>query len=235
MPQISTPYQELTRVISEQITSVAIHAEYPLPQPLQHQISSPSEYFETITQGTGNIVPCTPSYPRQHRKPYIPAWTVFSIIPKLRKRGKTKTEKESIDVKHPFDEQSFISFIDPIRNYLDKQREERRRQANTAFTITFSAIIIGIIMACASVACIFIFGISIGAIPTVSSVISNATSIVTFRFNKEANTRLDIIVREIGIFDRASVAMRFISMISDTTAKDAAIIDLAKDLQGTFR
>ena len=157
------------------------------------------------------------------------------LSPSPTKEKKLKAKKADVEVIHPFDEKSFADFILTIRKHLEKQREERYRQASIAFTITLLAIIIGMVMAFAGVVCIFHFGVSIGAIPALSSVISNATCLAAFRFNKEANARLDIIVQELCILDRASMSMHIISKISDRAAKDFAIIELTKNLQGTFR
>jgi hypothetical protein len=154
---------------------------------------------------------------------------------KVRGKKELKQKIRNVETTSPFDEKSFFQFIQTIRSDLSKLRESRLRQAHIAFTMTLVTIILGILLASSGVLCIYFFGFPIGGAQTLSGVISNITSFTTFRFSKEINTRLDTIIREISILDRAHTAMQFISMISDSTAKDTAITELARDLQSLFR
>jgi ABC-type multidrug transport system fused ATPase/permease subunit len=127
-------------------------------------------------------------------------------------------------------EATFLSLIDITRDHLNSQQQERFHQARVAFMIALLALILGIVLVFAGVVCIFVMSLPIGAVTAASSSISSLISALAFRFNKEANDRLDTVAKELSILDRASVAMYYISYITDAEKKDQAITDLTKQL-----
>ncbi len=127
-------------------------------------------------------------------------------------------------------ETSFLNFIEITRHHLDQRYQERLKQAQLAFIVALTALIIGIILVFLGVACIFLISLPVGAVTAASSSISSIISALAFRFNKEANDRLDTVGRELSILERVNVAMRYIGYISDAEKKDQAITDLTKQL-----
>jgi hypothetical protein len=114
------------------------------------------------------------------------------------------------------------------REYLDRQRQERLSQAHITFAAAFIALITGTVLVFIALICIYTASLPVGAATVVASLISDIISALAFRFNKEANERLDSVTRELSILDRTELATRYIGYISHTEAKDRAITDLIK-------
>lgn len=167
----------------------------------------------------------------------INAITVIKAFTREEKKQLSRKEKAHHYSQAPLvtNDASFHNFIEVTRHHLDERYKERLKQAQLAFIAALTALIIGIILVFLGVACIFLVSLPLGAVTAASSSISSIVSALAFKFNKEANDRLDTVSRELSVLERVDLAMRYIGYISDTEKKDQAITDLTKQLYSRSR
>jgi hypothetical protein len=124
-----------------------------------------------------------------------------------------------------------LSFwIERTRASVLSQRKERLAQARTSFAVAIAALILGISLVLIGIILVFTVGLPVGIVTSASSIVTDIVSGLAFTFYREANNRLDENAKEMNVLDKASIAMDFISRITDIEKKDKAIEDLAKNL-----
>lgn len=124
----------------------------------------------------------------------------------------------------------FFHWTQNVYKDLDIQRKDRLKQGKVAFTIALSSLVVGILLVFLGIFLIFAVSFSVGSATAISSIISNVVSVLAFRFNKEANDRVDNIVNELIILAKADVSMQYIYQISDAKKRDTAIKDLVRNI-----
>ncbi len=119
-------------------------------------------------------------------------------------------------------EQQIQLIFQANNNHLKQQRQERLNQARLASTVALGALIFGTLLVFAGIICIWFFNLTTGVVTAIAGIVTDIVSGLAFRFYKEANDRFDSITRELSKLDRITLAMHFISYISEREKKDQA-------------
>ena len=107
-------------------------------------------------------------------------------------------------------------------------RNERMRQAKTAFNAAVVLMIIGVIIIFSGIVLMFSTdSLASGAITTAVGAVTEVVSALLFRFNSEANNRLDEIGKHLNRIEAAQIAMNIAAKIEDPSKRDDAIRDAA--------
>jgi len=140
-------------------------------------------------------------------------------------RASTKSEADIVT-------DAAIKALDATHTSVLSIRVERMRQARLAFNTALILMIVGVIVTFIGVG-FLIFGgnIEAGIISVLSGTVSEIISAVVFRFNKEANNRLDEVRKELSRIEMAKIGLSLAKEISDMEKRDAAISDLTKTVQ----
>lgn len=120
--------------------------------------------------------------------------------------------------------------IEHERVYIDQQHQERLKQAHISFIVALVMLILGILLILTGVICMFVISFPAGAATSVSSIVVGSISALAFKFKKDIDNRLDIIIKDINTLEKSSIAMHYIGFITDLDAKDKAIRDLINRL-----
>ncbi|MEJ1377948.1 MAG: hypothetical protein RPU32_08235 [Candidatus Sedimenticola sp. (ex Thyasira tokunagai)] len=125
-----------------------------------------------------------------------------------------------------------INALKSTHNSIASIRDERMRQAKLAFNAALTLMIIGVVIIFIGIGILMTGGtIESGAITIVSGTISEALSALVFKFNKEANNRLDEIRKELARIEMAKVGLSLAKEIADLDKRDSAIAELTKTVQ----
>jgi hypothetical protein len=116
------------------------------------------------------------------------------------------------------------------RELLDQQRQHQLNQSRIVFHVALALLILGVLFVFAGVISGYFFSLAASTITAGSGVVVNVISAVVFNFYKQENDRLDAITQELSGLDRATMAMQYISQISDEQQRNQAIRDLARQL-----
>ena len=73
--------------------------------------------------------------------------------------------------------------------------------------------------------------ISAGIISTSVGAISEVTSVILFKLNKDSNDRLDETAKDLSILERLRIGIYYIDQIKDFSKRDEAIQQLTEDIQ----
>ena len=115
---------------------------------------------------------------------------------------------------------SIIELTRPIQEVVE---DEHVRQAKVTFAIAVGAMIVGTVVLLAGVVGLFLGGVAPGALSTGSGVVLDGLSLITLRFLRAANDRLDVIRLDAS-------ALRLISQIQDPVKRDDATVAFAQAL-----
>ena len=110
-------------------------------------------------------------------------------------------------------------------------RQERLRQAKATFNAALSATVFGVIIVFSGIGLIYAGKVSSGVITTAVGALTQVVSALLFKFNKDANDRLDATGKDLHILDKARLAMHYVEQISDGKTKDETIARLVKEFQ----
>ena len=124
-----------------------------------------------------------------------------------------------------------LSVVEATTHHIDGIREERLRQAKSAFNAALGLAVIGVLVVLAGVILLLVGNTTAGVITAASGITSEVISAVLFVLNRDANDRLDGLNRDLQVLERARYGMEYIDKIENPTTKDAAIRSLASDLR----
>ncbi len=124
----------------------------------------------------------------------------------------------------------FFQWTHSVHNDLGLQRQERLRQVKATFIVALTSLIVGMLLVFIGTIFIFAVSVPVGSVTAIASIISSIVSALAFKFNKEANDRVDTIARELIVLAKADMAMQYIYEISDAKRRDKAIEDLARNM-----
>lgn len=122
-------------------------------------------------------------------------------------------------------------FTDVAYENLKDIQEERLRQARTSFNAALILMVIGILIIFAGIILVFLEKTSSGIITLIVGAVTNAISALTFRFNKEANDRLDQVNHDLKIIEKTRWASKMIDDIDDPKMKNKAKAKLAETIK----
>jgi len=121
-----------------------------------------------------------------------------------------------------------ISALNQAHGSTMALREERMRQAKTAFNAAIALLVTGILIIFAGVIFMLVKeNPTGGAITTSVGAIVEVVSALLFRFNTEANNRLDEIAKYLNRIEGAQLALNLASKIENRQKRDDAIRDAA--------
>lgn len=83
-------------------------------------------------------------------------------------------------------------------DFLDRRRRERLRQARITFNTAVSLVLLGTLIILAGVVLLFVERTTAGVLSAAVGAVSNITSALLFKLNRDANDRLDKITVELG-------------------------------------
>ena len=137
-------------------------------------------------------------------------------------------ERKSLD--NGVAEKIALGAIENTYSHLEGIRSERLRQARTVFNIALSLIVVGVLIIFAGVVLMYFQKTTAGIISSAVGVVTEIISAVLFKFNKEANDRLDALAPDLTVLERARHGMKFIEEIKDPDARNKAIKSLLDDI-----
>jgi hypothetical protein len=109
-------------------------------------------------------------------------------------------------------------------------RSERLRQAYLSFNVALGLSVLGVLTIFASLIFLLNSAISAGITSSVVAAVCEAIGVILFRFNKEANDRLDNINRDLNILETTRLIMALVDEISDPLSRDAVIAELVREM-----
>ena len=121
------------------------------------------------------------------------------------------------------------------RHTAFEHRNERRRQARTAFNAALGFSILGVIIVIIGIILLFTQKIyTTGAITAGAGVISKIISVLLFKLSDNANKRYDKVGEDLSRIDLAKEAIEIAKEIIDPTKKDEAIREVISSLTQAF-
>lgn len=109
---------------------------------------------------------------------------------------------------------------------------ERVRQARLAFNTALSLMIIGVLIVFSGIALLWIKDSFEAGLTTVAvGAVSEIISLLVFKFNKEANNRLDDLRKDLSAMETARVGLSIAKQIENQDKRDHAISELSLRLQ----
>lgn len=158
----------------------------------------------------------------------------------LPEKVKTKEDIEKIkqfwiekDKKLPPDQSWRLTedFVQSTFTSISQFRQERLRQARATFNFALIFTIIGVILIFFGIMLFYLDKISAGIISTSVGAISEVTSVILFKLNKDSNDRLDETAKDLSILERLRIGIYYIDQIKDFSKRDEAIQQLTEDIQ----
>lgn len=125
-----------------------------------------------------------------------------------------------------------ISVLDSTYASTSLIRDERMRQAKLAFNSALSLVVIGVLIIFIGVGLLWFNGsVEAGSITVAIGAITEIISVLLFKFNKEANQRLDDVRKELSSIETAKIGLSLAKEINNLEKRDEAIANLASQLQ----
>ena len=95
--------------------------------------------------------------------------------------------------------------------FLEQLRRERLRQAATSFNAALSLLSVGTLIVLAGAVLLFMQRTTAGALTAAAGAVANISSALVFRFNRNANDRLDRLAKGLGKLEGTQRALQLLS------------------------